>query len=194
MAITDNMQKVIDLLNSNIYGYENNIIAFKAIDIAFNTFSSFENIAKEIYAELNDIGKKKYLMLWSLTGIELSYRWLADGFDTWDDRMKASQRYAYSHRFDIEKIFTDVTGYTLTTSTETVDTASSICFSNWCEEKLTPQIVNENYEESQTYGRLAFEISTMHSTLKQSFFGGTVKGVIIPEHLIEDENISFPFI
>ena len=187
--------KAIDLLNSSQNDKDNYIAALRSLDDIFNTLSfRRDDKARDIYSNLTENGKKKFLAIWSLTGIELAYVWIARGFDSWDDRKKASQQFAFKHRFTIEEIFKNSTGYILDTSKETTDTTSDTFFPTWCKRNIRKQVNEENHEEIFKFDRLAFEISSMHSTIKQSFFGGTVKGVIIPEHLIEDEDCYFPFI
>lgn len=124
-------------------------------------------MAKELFAELTAAGQKKLLFYTALAAMEMAHEWQAKGYDCWDDRKKASLSFSYNNRSYFERLFEKNEGHILS-----VDSGRSPYFLNCLDYKQVKDTCVEGFLNQWVL---------THSTLKQSFFGGVVQGVLVGE-------------
>lgn len=94
---------IIELLNSDKTDVETGEIILKHIDRAYNCLGSYSGISKSIFESLSKAGKERFYKIWCIAGFELAYSYIREDKNPWDDRKKASMQFAFRNILCIEK-------------------------------------------------------------------------------------------
>ena len=194
----DNIDALIELFNSDKTDAETGEAIYSNIDRAYNTLGSYSEISKTIFDKLTQKGKERFYIAWAVAGMELAFNWIAKDFDDWDDRKKMSEIFSYNNLSSIENLFAMYSDIKMCLSGESRDNVKAVCyFPSW----LSKNIGRDKFVGNEWIMRFAEKWTSMHSTLKQSYFGGVFRGVIEPANPNHDFSpnsqyggIIFPFI
>ncbi len=142
---------------------------------AFNTFGSYSEMMAELNNTLTETGKRKLALCIYVAAFTLAQQYVANGFDAWDLRNKASKIYAYEHLTGIQKDFERFTRFI----PEIVDSSMP-----YYRRAINPA----QWRGLEALLGFSSKWSNEHPTLQQAVFGGYIKGVA------GYANVSFPFI
>lgn len=182
------MEEMIKLLNQESLTEEDGTTICKKMGSAYNCFGSYPKKSVEIYESLTPEGKRNFILAVCISAFELAYSYNPDAI--WiDDRKKASQIFAQNNIDWFNEKFKKLTGF-MPSVKDNEDGRYYPGDINYMEFK------NNGCE--WLIGYLSAWV-TEHSTIKQSFFGGVVNGILVNKYLDElkpnsDYGISFPFI
>ena len=175
---TEKLKVLIEALNGDEKDEKCGEIIFDAIDNLYNTFGSYSGISEAIRENLNENGLKRFWTVWAICGMELAWHYIYVDFDEWDDRKKASEIYAYKNILSIEEMFEKNCGAKISFDglTSFKIREKNCGFSSWLIKQI--YMIDEDWtfvRNNRWIERLAQKFTSMHSTLKQSYFGGVVK-------------------
>ena len=194
------VNSLIDLFNSGKTDYEAGEQICVNLDSVFNCLGSYAKISKYIYDNLTKLGKERFYIIWCIAGMELYYSYVQQGCDTWDDRKKASMIFSYCNIFEIEELFNFYVDLSVDISSFRKKEDIKIdYFARWFEKKVWEK-TNEKVSKTKYAWLVGFSSKwiCLHSTIKQSYFGGTCRGVIElenPKGIFDNlEDMCFPFI
>lgn len=147
---------------------------------AFNCFGGHVNLASELYSGLSRAGKIRFDALFSISMLELADKWRKNGLDYWDDRKKASMRFAYMHEDFFKALYQKCIGHEL--------------------EEVVPQTLRPlSFVESYQFPKEDWWVRSylhkwvdIHPTLQQSIIRGVIKSGTYAR--LSYETINFPFI
>ncbi len=184
-------EDLILALNGNETDEETGKVIFNSIDKIYNVFGDYREISDSVLSELSEHGKKRFAIASAICGMELAFHYISVKFDEWDDRKKRSEEWSFKNIQKIEDVFEKNSGKRVSFDGVYYDKIRSenLSFASW----LTRQIweLNDNnwdyVKENRWIEIVAQKFVTMHSTLKQSYFGGVV-------HLFTDDDVRFPLI
>lgn len=186
---------IIELLNSDKTDVETGEIILKHIDRAYNCLGSYSEISKSIFESLSKVGKERFYKIWCMAGFELAYSYIREDKNPWDDRKKASMQFAFRNVFCIEKIFNDFDDMQIHILSIDTKEMENELFDRWFSRKIWNER-KERIEDSSLAWLYGFvrKWLTLHSTIKQSYYGGVYNGVVTIEKTNQFEEMSFPFI
>lgn len=186
---------IIKLLNSKKTDMETGKEIEMNIGRAYNCFDDYARISKYIFDNLTKKGKDRLYMVWCVAGLDLSYYYRKVGCNPWDDRNKASMQFAYRNTGSIESMFNFLTDLKIDIlsidRTEMDDKLFNTWFRNFIWREKSIRV--EDSEFAWLCG-FATEWVNLHSTIKQSFYGGVCNGVIAEKNPNSFEKMCFPFI
>jgi len=165
------MEELAILLNSRKNETADGVQIARLMESAYNCYGSYGRMSKELWEELTPSGKKRLMTCISLAAMQMSHEWKCCGFDSWDDRKKASLSFSFNNSSYFEKLFEKNAGFPL----QVVDRGP--CFWDCVCSAQTKDTFMEGFLSRWT---------NVHSTLKQAFFGGMVRGV-----LVENAGVTF---
>lgn len=178
------MEELVQLLESKEPDYETGKLCAQKLFKEFNCFGTYGKMMKDLYGSLSDYGKEKLLLYISLAASEMAIARTERGSETWDDRFKASERFAFENNDLFKHLFLSMIDRIVPGS-----------------DKINLDMVGTYEWRNKGYGFLVGFLSywkTGHSTLKQAIFGGFCRGLL--EDMLPDlgyPNIiipGFPFI
>lgn len=165
------MESLVVLINDRNKETANGREIAEKLSCVFNRFGGYTNMAKELYDALSPAGKKKLMVCLSLAAMQMSHEWKACGYNSWDDRKKASLSFSYNNKLYFDKLFEKNAGFALEVEDNSPYFQSCVRYTQ----------IKDTFME----GFLGKWVN-IHSTLKQAFFGGMVQGV-----LVENTKTSF---
>lgn len=181
------MTLLVSLLNKKKISVDDSKTIYSIICRGFNCYSSYKDIVNSIISQLNRIGKKHFWAIWAVCGMELAYNYISHNKNMWDERKRKSSLYSFSHLSYINEKFSEYTGFTLPLDSLVADDICNESFSHWFRLQIYKNSsVPITNSDLLWLCHIASAFVDLHSTLKQSFFGGTV--------LTFDETQSFPLI
>lgn len=186
---------IIGLLNSDKTDIETGEEILKNINKAYNCLDSYTNISKHIFDNLTKSGKDRFYMIWCMAGFDLSYSYMRENRNPWDDRKKASMQFAFHNIESIESMFNLLSDLKIDIYSIDKSEMENKLFDRW----FTSFVWNEkgiriaDSSFAWLYGFVK-EWIKMHSTLKQSYYGGACNGVVITEKPKYFKKMDFPFI
>ena len=171
-------EKLITALNGNGTDGETGEVIFSGFDSIYNVFGSYKEISESVKDELSEEGERRFWVAWAICGMELAFHYIFCCFDEWDDRKKKSEEWAYKNISYIEEVFEKNCGKKVSFNelSSTEIRTNNYSFPTW----FTRQIYYNDecwdfVRENRWLEKLAQKFVNMHSTLKQSFFGGIVR-------------------
>jgi len=181
------MENLIKLLNRRELTEEDGILICKTIGRLFNFIGCYSERSSEIYQSLNEDGKRNFMLAICMSAMELR-----DSFDPEstciDDRKIASQTFAANNMEWFKKTFQDQSGFALPLKR---DSSTFFTYAN-----------RKELKDRGCGWLLGYLLcwETEHPTIKQSFFGGVVRGILEPEYPESEfkpnciAGISFPLV
>lgn len=186
---------IIELLNSDKTDIETGEEILKNIAIAYNCLDSYTSISKHIFDNLTKSGKDRFYMIWCMAGFDLSYSYMRENRNPWDDRKKASMQFAFHNIESIENMFNLLSDLKIDIYSIDKSEMEEKLFDRWFMSFVWNEkgirIADSSF--AWLYGFVK-EWIKMHSTSKQSYYGGVYNGVVITEKPKDFEKMSFPFI
>jgi len=186
------MDEMILLLDNESLSENDGISIGKSIGNFFNSFGSTTEKARRIYYNnLGTNGKQNFLRAVCMSAFELAASYEPEACIK-DERKLASQIFAYRNIDWFKNLFFNITGFV---------PSFNFCERIYYEDINEPEIKNVFQSNGCAWllGYLRSWIAE-HSTIKQSFFGGTVNGILIREYpdvrFIKNNEygITFPYI
>lgn len=71
----------------------------------FNEYNCYTGAPKIAAKQLEEYDKAMLFVLYALTGIALAYRYVEEDYNPWDDRNKASKKFAFDNKERFYEIF-----------------------------------------------------------------------------------------
>lgn len=139
----------------------------------YNTYSDTCRLTEELLASLSKAGKKRFLAIWSLCGLELVYSYIKVNRNPWDDRKRQAMEYAWQHWDDLARIFCENTGVPVSFDACTPASLSMSWFRGWVSD-----FDREFFRNHPDLEVAADRLVDLHPTIKTSFFGGVVRAVM----------------
>lgn len=178
LSMSENFE-MITFLNAKNRDREVGEGCMNCISRYYNTYSDTCQLTKELLASLSGAGKKRFLTIWSLCGLELAFGFIKANKNPWDERKRQAMEYAYQHRETFAQIFFEHTGVSVSFDACTAASLAMISFRRWIF-SFAPEFFR-NHPELEV---AAEKLVDLHSTIKTSFFGGVVRAVM-------DRNVHF---
>lgn len=164
---TELLDKVTEELN-NFSGdsYDEGRILCTDMGLLFNTFGSFGKMMNTIHSGLTESGIRSLILCMCAATFDMAYDYMKHGFYSFDERKAASEEYARNNLSFFGEEFETGTGWMPLPDTQAPSFVSGINPKNW-----------ELYKCRGYLGFISAWRKT-HSTIKQSVYGGFVRGVL----------------
>ena len=179
LSMSETFEMMCTFLNATNCDREVGEGCMNCISRYYNTYSDTCRLTEELLASLAKAGKKRFLAIWSLCGLELVYSYIKVNKNPWDERKRQAMEYAYQHRETFAQIFFEHTGVSVSFDACTAASLAMISFRRWIF-SFAPEFFR-NHPELEV---AAEKLVDLHSTIKTSFFGGVVRAVM-------DRNVHF---
>ncbi len=185
-------ERLMNLLNAAEVTEATGTEIVKEVGRAFNCFTSYKRLARELYESLGEVGKKRLLALWSACGLYFAYYYITHDYDRWDLRDKASHEFSFKNLETLERLFHKATASAVTLSDKTAQELKEVrSFSRLLADCGADLWIQSGI--SEWVGE--------HPTLRQAFFSGFYNGVVeemvSPAAIVPNGNygtVVFPFI
>ena len=182
------LAKCIEKMDMNSYQAGEELC--QVLNLTYNCFGNYAAMSKELYSMLSKKGKLTLISFFCLSSFMLCSIFEQKKFSEWDERVRASESFAHKNYRWMEELFEKTYG---------------VCpqISHALGDERRWSLIHENdvLRAVPAFRGYAEKWLSMHSTIKQSFFGGMAVAVLplvsgdkklLPP--LDYSDVKFPFI
>lgn len=162
----------------------------QALSMTYNCFGNYASMSGELYSILSKKGRRTLISFFCLSSFMLCSIFEQERFSEWDERVRASESFAYNNYPCIEKLFEETYG---------------VCpqISHTCGDSQQRSLIHANdvLRAVPAFRGYADKWCSVHLTIKQAFFGSMAVAVLplltrgkelVPP--LDFSTLRFPFI
>lgn len=184
-------EELLEFLEKKLLTEADGMCLADCVAVLYNRYGDYGRQSGELMAMVSGAGRERILLLFYASGLALAHDWVKKGFSDWDERIMASESFAYKNKKMFQDGFLKMAGFV-----PKCECRGRYGFAQ-C---LDPDDLRRLQERKCAY-LLGFwpKWDQIHPTVKQAFFGGMVracmdlsdKGILPP---LSYSSVCFPFL